>query len=384
MEQAVRVGVIGTGFGRKVHIPGLQAFAGTQVISVYNPNLDKAKQVAQTHDIPQAWDQIEAMLADPQLEAVSISTPPHLHFEMAQQALLAGKHVLLEKPIALSVNQACELYRLAQQHQRVMIPDFEFRCIPTWQHLKHLLEQNWVGSIRSVFIQWLVQSRAKPDRPWNWYAQRELGGGVLGAVGSHAFDYCRWLWGPTDRLVADLSTRVQRLSDPATGQPKPVTSDDTNLIIMRLASGVPVQIALSSITYTPRGHWVEVYGDQGTLVLGNPNLSDYIHGFTLYGSRPGETLQPLPVESKFDWEQVYTDGRQAAFMGIVSRWVQSIRHGSPVVPSMEDGIYSQLLMDLSWHSHDQQQWVRVPDLSEVLAHGGYRIDSSLERGLYSS
>ncbi len=369
MTQPLQVGVIGTGFGRKVHIPGLQAYEGTQVLSVYSPTLDKAAAVAQDFSIPQAWDRLDEMLADPYLEAVTITTPPHRHFEMTQQALLAGKHVLLEKPIALSVKQACELHRLAQQHQRILMPDFEFRSVPTWRQLKQLLDQNWVGSIRSVFISWLVQSRAKPNRPWNWYAQRELGGGVLGAVGSHAFDYCRWLLGPTEKLVADLSTRVGSLPDPATGQPQAVTSDDTTMILMRLTSGIPVQLSLSSVTYSPRGHWVEVYGDNGTLILGSNNPSDYIRGFTLQGARPGEPLTPIEPDPQFAWQDVYPDGRQVAVMGILDRWVQSIRQGIPTDPSMEDGIYSQLLMDLTWQSFDQQRWVTIPDLAEVLAHG---------------
>lgn len=96
MTNQIGVAVIGTGFGQKIHIPGFQIHPRTQVVAVYNPHLDKAKSVAESHNIPQASDRLEDILAMPDVQAVSISTPPFLHYDMAQQVLQAGKHLLLE------------------------------------------------------------------------------------------------------------------------------------------------------------------------------------------------------------------------------------------------------------------------------------------------
>ena len=112
---------------------------------------------------------------------------------MAKTVLEAGKHLLLEKPTALTANEARELYRLANNESQtdfkkggataIATMDFEFRFIPAWQMLAELLAAGYVGEKRLIKIDWLVSSRADATRPWNWYAQKERGGGVLGATG---------------------------------------------------------------------------------------------------------------------------------------------------------------------------------------------------------
>ncbi len=358
----VQVAVLGTGFGRKVHIPGLQAHPDARVAAVYHPDRAKAVDVAKDFEIPKVYDQLDDLLADPAIQGVTIATPPHVHFEMAQQALLAGKHVLLEKPITLNVGQALQLDQLAYRQSLIVTPDFEFRFVPEWQYLKRLLDEGWLGSIRSVNHTWQVQSRADPSRPWNWYAQRHLGGGALGAMGSHAFDMMAWLFGPIDRLTAQLSTRIPTLIDPQTSEAKPVTSDDTCHMILILKNGIPIQISLSAVTYAGRGHWLEIYGDQGTFILGSGNLKDYIHGFHLQAARPGQDLQHLPIPLDFQFERTYPDGRQAPFMRVVTHWIHCIRTGQHLEPNLQNGIYAQHLMDQAWLSHDQTSWVSIPDL----------------------
>src|SRR4028119_1435119 len=112
-QQAIGVAIVGTGFGEKIHIPGFQEHPRTQLVTVYNRDLDKAKALASTHNIPHVCDRLEDALALPDVAAVSISTPPFLHYEMAKLALQAGKHLLLEKPMTLSASEAWELYQIA-------------------------------------------------------------------------------------------------------------------------------------------------------------------------------------------------------------------------------------------------------------------------------
>ncbi len=105
----IGVAVVGTGFGQKVHLPGFQAHHRTEVVAVYHRNLDKAQAIASTHNIPYACNSIADIVAIPEVAGVSISTPPFLHFEMAKTVLEAGKHLLLEKPTALTAYEAKEL-----------------------------------------------------------------------------------------------------------------------------------------------------------------------------------------------------------------------------------------------------------------------------------
>jgi predicted dehydrogenase len=369
-KRALGVAVAGTGFGEKIHIPGFQAHPDTQVVAVYHRDINKAKAIAQSHHIPQSCDRIEDILALPDVEAVSISTPPFLHYEMAKLALQAGKHLLLEKPTTLSATEARELYQLAVANNVVAMMDFEFRFVPAWQLFAEYLAEDYVGQKRLIKIDWLVSSRADASRPWNWYAQKDKGGGALGAVGSHAFDYISWLFGPVRRLCGQLSTAIPERPDPAEdGKLKPVDADDTCLVMLELADGTPCQVCISSVTYQGRGHFVEVYGDRGTLVLGSENQKDYVHGFRLLAAPAGKPLTEVEIPNRLIFSRNYSDGRLAPFIRVVDQWVQGIDAGKAMIPSLGEGVYSQLLMDLTHQSHETGSWVNVPSLETFLASG---------------
>lgn len=370
MNNNIGVAVVGTGFGEKIHIPGFQEHHKTQVVAVYHRDLDKAKALAANYNIPQACDRLSDILSLPEVSAVSISTPPFLHYEMAKLAIEAGKHILLEKPMTLTATQARELYQLAAAKGVVAMMDFEFRFIPAWQLLAEYLAEDYVGQKRLVKIDWLVSSRADASRPWNWYAQKAKGGGALGAVGSHAFDYISWLFGSVQRLCAQLSTAIPARPDPTSNdQLKPVDADDTCMLMLELADGTPCQVCISSVTYQGRGHFVEIYGDRGTLVLGSENQKDYVHGFHLKAAPAGKTLTDVEIPNRLIFPRSYGDGRLAPFIRVVDEWVKGIEAGEEMTPSFKEGVYSQLLMDLTHQSHETGKWVNVPKLDEFLAGG---------------
>ncbi|AFZ34250.1 oxidoreductase domain protein [Stanieria cyanosphaera PCC 7437] len=369
MNSAKKIGVaiVGTGFGQKIHLPGFQHHSRTEVVAVYHRDLGKAKATADTHNILYAYNQLDKILALPEVDVVSISTPPFLHYEMAKQVIEAGKHLLLEKPMGMNATEIKELYHLAAQKKVVAIADFEFRFIPAWQLLAEHLQQGYVGKKRLIKIDWLVTSRADRDRPWNWYSRKDMGGGALGAVGSHAFDYISWLFGSVKRLSGYLSCAIPKRPDPqAEGELKPVDADDTCLIMLELADGTPCQLAISSVTYAGRGHWVEVYGEEGTLVLGSDNLKDYVHGFRLLAAPAGKALTEVEIPKRLAFPQVFTDGRLAPFIRVIDRLVEAIDRSESLVPSLKEGVYSQLLMDLTHQSHESRSWVDVPELDRFL------------------
>ncbi len=363
----IGVAVVGTGFGSKIHIPGFQRHPRTKVVAVYNRDLGKAKAIADANRIPYAFNKLDKIVALPEVDAVSISTPPFLHYEMGKTVLEAGKHLLLEKPMNMSATQTRELYHLAVAKGLVATADFEFRFVPAWQLLAEYLELDVVGKKRLIKIDWLVTSRANPERAWNWYSRKDMGGGALGAVGSHAFDYISWLFGPVKRLCGYLSCAIEQRPDPqAGGELKPVDADDTCLIMLELADGTPCQLSISSVTYQGRGHWVEIYGDRGTLVLGSDNLKDYVHGFRLLVAPAGKNPTEVEIPKRLAFPQVFTDGRLAPFIRVVNRWVEGIDAGQSMIPSLREGVYSQLLMDLTHQSSETKSWVDVPNLDDYL------------------
>ncbi|MEO0645892.1 MAG: Gfo/Idh/MocA family oxidoreductase [Cyanobacteria bacterium J06650_10] len=356
----IGVAVIGTGFGGKVHIPGLQAHHRTEVMAVWNRDRAKAQTVASEHNIPLATDSLSEILANDSVQAVTLATPPFAHYEMAKDIIQAGKHLLLEKPVTLAVEEAEHLQQLAQENNVIVIPDFEFRFIPEWQHFANLLSEDIIGQKRLIKIDWIASSRASSERAWNWYAQKELGGGALGSIGSHAFDYINWLFGPATSLSAHLSTSIPKRPDPTTGELKPVNSDDVCAITLKLSDDTLCQITLSAVSYAGRGHYIEVYGDKGTLVIGNPSQKDYVNGFKVYASELGAELREISTPEELKFPKVYADGRIAPYVRVVNHWVNCIDTGKVSAPSMAEGIYSQRLMDLTHRSNQIRTQITVP------------------------
>ncbi|MDB9526944.1 Gfo/Idh/MocA family oxidoreductase [Oscillatoria sp. CS-180] len=356
-ESAIGVALVGTGFGQKVHIPGFQAHHRTQLVAVYHREIAKAQAIAEQHAITHACDTIDQIVALPEVDAVSIATPPFLRSSVAIAALEANKHILLEKPTALSVEEAQQIEALAQQQKKIAVVDFEFRFVPAWQHFATLLAEEFVGTPRLIKVDWMVAGRADPARAWSWYARKDQGGGALGAFASHTFDYLAWLFGPVKRLCANLTTAISERPDPTTGQLKPVDADDTCTLMLEMASGMPCQVTISSVTYAGRGHWVEVYGDRGTLILGSDNLKDYVHGFKLWGAQGSNSLEEIAVPDAIAFPKTYDDGRIAPFVRVVDHWVNCIDQGEPKAPSITEGVYSQLLMDLAHESNNRGSWV---------------------------
>jgi predicted dehydrogenase len=360
------IALIGTGFGVKVHLPALRDCPQTQVAAVYHRDLAKATAIAQAQQIPQATDQLEAVFQMPEVHGVVIASPPYLHYEMAKQALEAGKAILLEKPTTTTVAEAKALYRLSQEKRLPVVLNFEFRFIPAWMALKQYLSEFYVGKPRLIKIDWLVPGRADASRPWSWHAEAATGGGSLGALGSHTFDYIAWLFGPVRQLCGRLVTTVGHRPDPVSGLAKAVDADDTCLLMLELADGTPCQVSISATTYASRGHWVEVYGDRGTLVLGSDNQSDYVHGFKLWGAQQGEPLSELPIPEAFAFSKTYLDGRIAPVARVIEHWVRCIQSQQAIAPSIKEGVYSQLLMDYTRESHETGVWVNIPELDSFL------------------
>ncbi len=133
-------------------LPAFQTHSRTEVVAVYHRDLSKAKKIAQENQIPHFYDSLEQICALPEVDVVSISTPPFLHYEMAKIALQHNKHILLEKPLNLNPYETRELYQLAQQKNLIAITksgvlrtiaDFEFRFVPAWQLLAEYLQQGY-------------------------------------------------------------------------------------------------------------------------------------------------------------------------------------------------------------------------------------------------
>ena len=345
----LRVAVVGLGFGVQVHVPALRACPATTPVALWHPSPNRLEQACAAVELPGA-PSYGALLEDPAIDAIVLATPPEPRLALAQAALEAGKHLVLEKPVTLHAEEAEALQRLALQRGLTVAVDFEYRAVPLFQQLATLLGQGALGTPWLVKLDWLMSSRADPSRPWTWYAQAAKWGGVLGALGTHAVDLLHWLVGPTRGVRGQLSTAIQERPLPGEGPMAPVDAADIALLQLTLANvaggAVPAQVTLASVARHGRGCWLELYGSKGTLVLGSSSQSDYVHGFQLWWGEPGErTLRPIPADPALAFPRTWEDGRIAPVARLLGWWERAIREGTPLVPGLAEGVASQRVCD---------------------------------------
>lgn len=343
----IGVAIAGLGFGEAVHLPALQSNPNLDAVALWHPRPERlAKATSRSGLIGyDAWD---ALLADPRVEAVIIATPPCPRRDLSMRALSAGKHLLLEKPVALNATEVADLQREAMARRLSVAVDFEYRAVPLFQQASRLLLEGCVGTPWLVKLDWLMSSRADPQRAWNWYSQADQGGGVLGALGTHAFDTLAWLVGPVIELQAVTRTAIDRRPD-AEGVLRAVDADDIALINAELAchqgGTVAAQVALSSVARNGRGCWLEIYGSEGSLVLGSENQRDYVHGFSLTLQRDGEVPRSIQADDDLRFPTTWSDGRVAPVARLQHWWSESIISGQPMVPGLSEGLASQIACD---------------------------------------
>jgi len=348
----LRVAVAGLGFGEKVHLPALADCPATEPVALWHPRAERLEAACRQSGLPGTTD-FDSLLADPAVDALVIATPPAPRFALARRALEAGKHLLLEKPVALDAFQVEELQRLALRQRLTVAVDYEYRAVPLFQQLAALLEQGVLGDPWLVKLDWLMSSRADPNRPWNWYSQVATGGGVLGALGTHAFDLLHWLVGPATLQAARLSTAITErpLPGEAGTPPRRATVDAEDIALLqldledRLGRRVPAQLNLAAVTRQGRGCWLELYGSEATVVLGSPNQADYVHGFQLCLARPGEALRAVPPDPALAWPRSWEDGRIAPVRRLIGWWADAAREGRPMVPGLAEAALGQRLCD---------------------------------------
>ena len=356
LQRPLGVALAGLGFGEKIHLPALRDCPITEPVALWHHRPERLDQACRTAELPGFTD-FDALLADPRVDALVIATPPEPRFALAEAAIAAGKHLLLEKPVALEAAQIEELQRQALAAGVTVAVDFEYRAVPAFMQLANLLQQNAVGTPWLVKLDWLMGSRADAARPWNWYSQRAAGGGVLGSLGTHAFDTLHWLVGPSRQVSCLRSMAIPHrpLAD-GSGRLAAVDAEDIALLQLELETGdgssLPAQVSLASVTRPGRGYWIEVYGSEGTLVLGSSNQSDYVHGFQLWQSRQGGALEELPADPQLAFERTWPDGRLAPVRRLIAWWAEAALDGRPMIPGLAEAVHSQAICDRALEAAD--------------------------------
>jgi len=265
MQEKVRIGVLGTGWGRQAHLPGYRHVPGAEVVAVFSIPLVEAQETASQFGIPHVHDDWSKMLAEVELDLVSVVLPHWLHYPATMAALEAGSHVLCEKVMALDLDQAREMLAEAEARNVRHMVGHQLRFNPTFRHIRELIETGFVGTVHHVQIYSINNFRSLS--PWTWRNDLKAGGGNLLVGASHFVDMILWLFGDVEAVSAQLATWIKERPDPDSGETRVVTSDDQYSITMQLTNGTNAHLLSSSAAQHSIGLRLEIIGNDGTLIL---------------------------------------------------------------------------------------------------------------------
>jgi predicted dehydrogenase len=348
--ELLRLAIIGAGFGAQVHLPAFLSIPVVRVVGLADSGSGRARRVAET--IGQgvgAWDAWQEAVEAPDVDALSVATPPYVQAEIVHAALAAGKHVLCEKPFGLNGKEAARMWEQAQAAGLANALGFEFRMEPGIAEVQRLVASGEIGAVRRVRVTWLTRSGVDPAIRWSWRHHVQLGGGVLNAFASHVVDYVEWICNRRiHRVSASCQIIVKERTD-SLGRKRAVTAEDHCELACDMEDGAIVEVTVSNCSSSEVGHRIEVDGERGRLVyLHKPPFAP--DGATLRIETDARgprmvSLDPLPPVVG------YLDTRIAPFRELARRFVRAAS-GAPVddLPDFASGVRVQRVLDAARES----------------------------------
>jgi predicted dehydrogenase len=323
----VRVGFIGSGFARRVQLPALALVPGAQPTAIASGQRANAEAVAREFNLPHVFSDGTELARSTDVDLVVVSSTPDSHARFAIAALDAGKHVLCEKPMAIDAFEAAQMVTASEQHpDRLAWIDHELRYEPNRRRARELIRSSAIGELRHIELglKPYLRGDGRPqtsDAPWNWWFDASRGGGVLGAVGSHLIDLCRFWTGDEVTYVAGLVETFVKQRKDETGVVHPVTADDYASCVLRTGSGVIATITLSTVAHHGSGHVGQVTGSEGTLLLSGETKLEL--------GKPGGPLEDISAPDDL-WEKMKPNNMWArSFVRLMREMVQVMRGGAP-------------------------------------------------------
>jgi predicted dehydrogenase len=341
----VRIGFIGSGFARRVQLPGLAFVPGAKATAIASGRRANAETVAREFGLAHVFTDGTELARSPDVDLVVVSSTPDSHARYAIAALEAGKHVLCEKPMALAALEAAQMVTASTQHpDRLAWIDHELRYEPNRRRARELIRSNAIGEVRHVELSLkpYLRGDGRPQTsaaPWNWWFDASRGGGILGAVGSHLIDLCRFWTGSEISYVAGLVETFVKQRKDDTGTLRPVTADDFASCVLRTSSGAVATITLSTVAHHGTGHHGQITGSEGTLVLSGETKLEL--------GRAGGPLEDISATDDL-WEKIKPNNMWArSFVRLIGEMVQVIRGGTPQgePATFRDGWQVQRVLD---------------------------------------
>lgn len=366
-HEKIGIGLIGTGFARSAQAPAFQLCDGAELVAVCSGQHENAVKVASEFNIAHACESYEQLLALEDVSLVVISTPPYLHHPITIAALNSGKHVICEKPMAMNADEAREMTELAtSKHDQLSIIDHELRFNPTWRRMKELVDGGFLGDLYHVNVTIASGFRHSAQRPWNWWSQKSAGGGLLGALGSHAIDALRWTFGDIEAVCSSVATMVPERKDARSNEMKPNETDDYCSFLARIKShdgqASHAIVQLSALYASGGKNQVTAVGSNGTLVLDGEEVLLGAIGYN-------HPFEEMSLTDRAREISVIPDNIWArSFYHLARETVQALREGRTEIAhaaTFVDGLRCQQVIDAVQQSQSEQRWVVVGEPGQI-------------------
>jgi predicted dehydrogenase len=332
--------VVGTSFGARVHVPALRA-AGFTVVALVGRDGEQTRRRADRLQVPNAMTSLEDALALPDVDAVTIATPPRSHCEFAVTAAGAGKHMICEKPFALDAAEAETMLAAAEAAGVTHLVGHEFRWATDRAVAGRAITEGLIGEPRlASFVQWLSLVADPEMRMPSWWFDRGAGGGWLGASGSHVVDQVRsWLG-----EIATVSAALPLASDRPAG-----AAEDSFVVRLGLASGAEAVLQQTAGAWGPPVSVTRVAGTGGTVWLEG--------GIAWVADASGSRPLPVPADLELPAPPETSDDPRHRFthleLGPYTRLCEALRagvDGRPLptavpVPTFAEGVACTRVLD---------------------------------------
>ena len=336
VHRTYRVGIVGSGFGVKVHLPAFAAHARFEVVALASPN--RAAEVARERDIPHAFASCAEMIAGCDMDVISIAAPPFTHYDDVLAACAAGKHVLCEKPFALTVAQAEGMRDAGAAAGTACGVVHEFRWVPERMAVKELIANGHIAPLREIEITQLAGwLRENGDRPRGWWFERERGGGLAGALLSHVIDTATWLAGRPPLGSTGFMRTANRERRDAHGA-FPSTVDDGAFALVDYGAGLVGRLTCDA-TAAVDSFTLSAHGENRTAVASGPGMTE-LRLFSVDDDETSELqCKPSPY-AKF----ASINANVPLFMDLLDAFVTQIETGNSDLPTFEEAVRTQRVL----------------------------------------
>jgi predicted dehydrogenase len=367
--------VVGTGFIGVVHIEALRRI-GVDVIGVVGSS---PARVRQKPGLPEPYESFEAMLDDDRVRVVHLTTPNHLHYPQVKAVLAAGKHVVCEKPLALTSAESGELLQLAEESGLVHCTNYNIRFYPLLHEARQRVLDGELGQVwnaHGTYIQdWLHQ-----PTDWNWRLDPDLGGSLraVADIGTHWLDLTCWI---TNRSVAavfaDLYT-VHPVRHVPTGPvetyadvgeveraDRPMTTEDIAHVLLRYEDGTRGQVTISQVSAGRKNHLsFELDGSEGALAWTSERHEELWLGHRDRANEvlfrdPGLMRGPLRGDYPAGHAEGFTDTFRQLYRAVYAAVEEGRMPAEPNFPTLADGHEEIVLGEAIALSAAEERWIEV-------------------------